>query len=163
MPSQFERHGKSDDWDSLGSRHDNLVRAINDDPLVKSLPGKKDPGKCKGNHGNPHVPVIQFRYDNPQDRERYQCRYVVKWDTKEKKLVPNWHCNHQIACDRCGKIFDFFLVNDNCPVYPGDPEQLADVYSKIEERNEFRRTSPIWNRKRPVITGPQGYRKKRDD
>jgi len=166
VPNQFERHAKSDDgWNEPGSRHDELLRAINDDPAAKPPPGKKDPARCKGNHGDSHEPVVQFRYGNtPQEcNGRYQCRYTVKWNLKEHKLVPGWNCNHQLACDKCGKIFSIILGRDRCPVYPGDTEQLADIERQIEERNELRRTSPTWNKRKPVITGPQGYRRKRDE
>jgi len=161
MPGQNGRHARSKwEWGTPGSRSDELRRAVADDPAGKA-PGRKDPARCKGNQGGPHVPVIALRHEAPGDELRSRCRWSPAWSREEKKCVAVWHCEHEERCVKCGLIFDRFAGRDRCPVYPGTGQQKAVAEQEAFEWNERRRTSRSWNRRKPVINGPQSYRRKR--
>jgi hypothetical protein len=162
MPGQFVRHARSRwEWGPPGSRSDDLRRAVDDDPAAKT-PGKKDPNRCKGNHGGPHIPVIALHHETPEDEFRSRCRWSPMWSRKDKGLVVGWHCEHEERCAKCGLIFERFVGRDRCPVFPGTGQQKAVAGQELFERAERRRTAPSRGRRKPVISGPQGYRRKRD-
>ena len=159
MPGQRGRHARSRwEWGTPGSRSDELRRAVDDDPAGKS-PGRKDPSRCKGNHGGPHVPVIALHHETPEDELRSRCRWSPVWSREEKTCVAGWHCEHENRCAKCGLILERFAGRDRCPVYPGADQQKAVAEREASEQNERRRM--MAPRRKPVINGPQGYRRKR--
>lgn len=164
MPGKFERHARSRwEWGTPGSRSGDLRRAVDDDPAGKPPPGRKDPSRCKGNHGGPHIPVIALHHETPEDEFRSRCRWIPVWSRKEKTCVAGWHCEHVERCVKCGLIIERFAGRDRCPVYPGTEEQKAVAEQEAFEWNERRRTASnrLSSVRKPVINGPQGYRRKR--
>jgi hypothetical protein len=164
MPQYQARHArlKKSEYEQPGSRHIGLLQAVNDDPdPAKKTPRKKDPATCKGNNWGPHTQVIALCHPSPQDQLKSKCRYIVVWNQDKKKLTDGWHCDHQLVCGTCGKVFKVVLTSADCPSYPGDEDQRADIIQQAEARNEELRTSPRWNKSQPVIDGPQGFRRQK--
>jgi hypothetical protein len=163
LPGHFERHSRSRwEWGAPGSRSAELRRAVDDDPAGKP-PGKKDPARCKGNRGGPHVPEIALHHETPEDEFRSRCRWGAMWDRETREQVIGWHCEHEERCAKCGLIFERRIADERCPAYPGAPAQRAVAEQRLFEWIERRRTSPAWARgRKPVISGPQGYRRRRD-
>jgi hypothetical protein len=163
MPGQFERHARSRwEWGTPGSRSDELRRAVDDDPAGKT-PGKKDPARCKGNCGGPHIPVIALHHETPEDELRSRCQWTSRWSQEEKTAVIVWHCEHEERCAKCGLIFERHAGRDRCPVYPGTDEQKAVAEQKAFAWAERLRMSQSRLRRKPVIKGPQGYRRRRGE
>jgi hypothetical protein len=85
------------------------------------------------------------------------------WSTETHGYVLGWACHHREVCSvpGCGKVFrePWELGDDECPAYPGTPEQRAVAEAQMAEYEDRRARLP-WRRK-PVITGPQGYRRGR--
>jgi hypothetical protein len=165
MPKRFERHArsKSGGWETSGSRSGETVRAVNDDPVRKSAPGRKDPGRCKGNRGGPHIPAIVLRDPVPDDEFEDRCRWSPVWSRDAGEDVAGWHCEHERKCVKCGLIFRSRIGCDDCPVYPGTPGQRAAAEQEAAAWNEGRRDREQTWRRKPVITGPQGFRRRRKD
>lgn len=160
MPDPFERHGrKRNEWDSRPSRSAARTAAatVPEREPAKKAPGKKDPDLCKATHWKrPHQPGLRLRSDG-QGR---QCGWDIHW-WKEK---ATWVCYHEEACSGCGKILRSRLPDEECPQFcPLTAGQQASIDSRIAARKEEaaqwlarRRRQP-----KPVISGPQGYRRKR--
>lgn len=160
MPAPFERHARNSwEWGTRPSKNSLTQQAVNDDPLKKS-PAKKDPDRCKSSESKLHTQVIRLYNESPQDEFKARCRWGSRWGGKSG-LVVAWHCEHELVCSSCGRVFNRFLGKDYCPQYPGTKEQRAVVEQQIFERNEYLRTASQWNRKKPAVTGKQGYRRKK--
>lgn len=68
-----------------------------------------------------------------------------------------WDCIHQEICTGCSRdLHKGEGLGLRCPDYPGSPEQKQEAIAKFLEQES--RSRRYW-RKRPVISGPQGYRK----
>lgn len=165
MPGRFERHARSSwEWSAPGSRKDDLARAVNDDPARKSAPGRKDPSRCKGNRGGPHIPEIALRNPAWEDEYRNRCQWRPFWSWKAGEAVVGWHCEHVRHCSKCGLIFDSRIGREACPAYPDKAEQYAAAEREASEWNEHRRIREAEDpRRNAVIKGRQGYRRKRKD
>jgi hypothetical protein len=163
VPDRLTRHAASRwEWGASPSRQELTRRAANDDPAAKS-PGKKDPAKCKGNGSGEHVPVLRLHHESPEDEFRARCRWRVVWRNGDG-LIPGWFCAHEVACEKCGKIFHAIPgFSETCPVYPGTPEQRVVIEQQIIERNEVNRLRNATTPRRPVITARQSYRKRSSD
>lgn len=159
MPKRLERHARSSwEWGTPGSRHDDLARAVQDDPAKKTPPGKKDPSLCKAAHWKgPHQPELRMlTFGWHRDRP---CEWAISWRSRNGE--PIWHCNHEEVCSGCGKVLRVGISDEECPdFHPITADEQAAIEAKQAE-NDARIASQPWRRHKPVITGPQGYRKKR--
>jgi hypothetical protein len=164
MPDPYDRHGRPGRWDyaeSQPSRGEQRKAAAQEHlhpeiiPEGKRPPGKKNPDLCKGRHWKgPHqgelVTVILVL-------RQKECGWRVRsWGDES----VYWFCHHQEHCRDCGKVLRISLYRDECPLYhditPSEQEVLdRELEAALERRAKWR------IRRRPVITGPQGYRKKR--
>lgn len=158
MPDPFERHSRaSSEWDARPPRSQQRAAAADDDPARSRVPGKKNPDLCKAAHWKePHRPVI--RLDRYADR---QCKWDIHWWKQEIA----WVCYHEEACAGCGKILRHRIPRDDCP----DRFPLPDAERDRLEAWIARRREEIaaWGSRgrrqpKPAITGPQGYRRRRD-
>lgn len=158
MPDPYERHSRSSwEWGSPGARSQERAAAAHDDPTRNRTPGKKDPGLCKGEHWKgPHrTEVLPRPYGRPTSRG---CGWRASYG---KDQAPWWSCYHREICIGCQK--DFGAVSpQRCPLFheitPADQKRIDVEVAAWEERRKTWR-SP----RKPVITGPQGYRKKKQD
>jgi hypothetical protein len=120
---------------------------------VKRPSSRKNPELCKGLHWQPHVPVITLR----MLRVKKGCGWsILPWNFAPD---PYWSCWHVLICEGCGKNFGRIPVAQ-CPSYhaitPGERELLDTIVS------DYQTWASRGKRKiRGIITGPQGYRKKR--
>lgn len=164
MPKRFERHARTSwEWGTPGSRSNELARAVKDDPAKKAAPGKKDPSLCKATHWKgPHQPglrLLTFGWRRP-----ITCQWDISWHSKNDE--PSWHCNHEEVCSGCGKVLRVGIKNEECPdFHPITTEERTAIEEK-EAQNKARIAVAVakhpgrW--RKPVITGPQGYRRNRD-
>lgn len=155
MPEPYDRHSRSRwEWGNPGARSQERAAAAQE-PSVKRPPGKKDPDLCKGQHWKgPHTPEIEV---NPSGwpMSRKECGWGVSWVWGECK--PVWYCRHVLICSGCGKDFGVCPLAQ-CPLHHEiTPEERAFLDEKIRESEE---RHSAWRRK-PIINGPQGYRKKK--
>ena len=165
MTRQPERHARNkSDWSSPPGRKALIEGAVADQDVtpVKTprAPAPKDTRRwCKGKPGREHTPVITQATTGWRPRE---CRWTVGWRRADDGWSGRvaWECIHQETCSACRKILRSVgnLRLDECPAYPGDPEQRAG--KELQARMESQRRA--WMPRRPAITGPQGYRRKRD-
>lgn len=151
MPQYMDRHAEtSDGYGSEPSRSQQRRLAAQDDPAKRPPPAKKDPDMCKAQHWKAgHTPVFQMR------RALYDCKWWVDWTAKVA-----WSCWHEEVCSGCGKILDPFIKGRRCPDYhditPAEAERMAREKEARAERIAQFQARRV---KRPVIKGPQGYRK----
>ncbi len=152
MPDQYDRHASSKwEWGGEPSRSQQRAAAASDDPA--RVPGRKDRwAKCKQNNGGPHEWGIAL---NPGWSSRQGCGWSTGY--RYGGWYPKWSCAHREECTHCGKVLHHFLAPELCPAYPGTEEAKAAVEKKIEAYAQ-RAARP-----RKVITGQQGYRKKKAD
>lgn len=104
------------------------------------------------------MPETAFRDPRPEDEFRARCRWGPLWSLEEQELTVAWYCEHERHCKYCGLVFTRRVSDEDCPAYPGTEEQRAVAGQQAFERNEARRAMP---RRKPVITGRQGYRKRK--
>ena len=163
MPDQHERHAKSKwEWGSPGARSQEVQAAAADDPEPpKRTPGRKDTRSwCRGKQGVEHVPELAWHPFLWKPGEP-DCRWRAAWSSRAGgEYVACWMCEHRETCARCGKVLRDRIPAAECPAYPGTPEDRAAAEEEalqIRERVAQRQT-----RWKPVITGPQGYRRKRE-
>jgi hypothetical protein len=83
------------------------------------------------------------------------------WDTETDAYQPEWMCLHQEECLKCGKVFRDSVPRDECPDREAGQSVYADAVREAAEVTEWHRQRP--RRSRPVISGPQGYRRRRED
>ena len=138
------------DWGRAPGRAAEVRAAAAEAP--KRAPGKKDTRRwCHGREGREHALVITFRglYGRV-------CEWQVRWVGDG----IGWHCEHEETCASCGKILraGYELARAECPAYPGAPEQRAEAEAELRRDREWRIQRAL--RRAPVITGPQGYRRR---
>lgn len=158
MPDQFERHAKTKwEWGTRGARKQQRQAAADDDPLKDKVPGKKDPSRCKANNGAPHVVTLvrDTRYRHPQSGDK-KCGWDVIWNNHRKDYEPGWFCSHEERCRCCGKRFRWSIPAEECPDYT--PVVPPAVYVEVAV---YKNRRARWRPRKPVPTGPQGYRRKR--
>lgn len=173
MPSPFERHSRPDEWSGQPSRSQLRRAAAEDDAgtngsidstgvVGKRAPGKKDKSLCKAAHWKgPHQPEIVLANETWEDQFRSCCRWGPIWSGEDHAAVVRWRCAHEVHCAGCGRIMEYRIPKEKCPTYPGTEEQRAVAQQQAFEWNEERRSSKWRPRRKPIITGPQGYRKKK--
>jgi hypothetical protein len=100
----------------------NQIRAGEDyDTITRSGPGRparqrKDTKHwCKGRYGRAHLPVVQW------------SNWASYWTARGRTchgatrlfgtFRTSWSCYHQIACQRCGKILNYSVPQEDCPVW----------------------------------------------
>ena len=167
MASKSERHARSKtdaDGGSLPSRSAERSAAVAEeerDP-ARRAPGRKDTrARCRGKPGAEHVPVLVLHGSWPGDRE---CRWRVTWSFTDRAARVMWGCSHREECRNCGKVLRTRpgIADAECPAYPGTREQRAEAEAALADAEERRRT---WEdrprRRKPPVTGPQGYRRRR--
>jgi hypothetical protein len=158
VSGRFERHARSrTDWDTQPSRSAERQAAAGEPE--RQAPGRKDRrAHCKENAGGPHVPAVVFMA--AVFRPDRGCEWMPSWSRKERGYDgAGWYCRHEEHCSRCGKVLRVTVTDNECPAYPGNPVQRADAEAdalRAQERQDAWR-----QRKRKIITGPQGYRRKR--
>lgn len=153
MPDPFERHGKSDSWGPQPSRSQLRRRAAVDE-AEKKAPGKKDPALCKAAHWKaPHGRELRLRrFGWPASRS---CGWGLPWVGDEAA----WLCGHEEFCPGCGKVLRNHVEPGECPAWhAATAEDLAAVESERARRDDLAAARAA---RKPVIDGPQGYRRKR--
>lgn len=155
MPRRFERHKRTSEWYAAPSRSTEVRQATGADPEpARKAPGRKDTRRwCRGKPGVGHAPVLVFR----PVLARLACAWRPDWPYEH----ACWECYHQEECGRCGKVLrtSWQLAAGECPAYPGDPAQRAAAEAECAEIRE--RVEASRQARRPVVTGPQGYRRRR--
>jgi hypothetical protein len=165
MPDPYERFGrpgKYDYDDSQPSRSAARDAAAQEHlqpeiiPEGKRPPGKKNPDLCKGQHWKgPHTPEAVVNVNGWHSKN--ECGWGVSWIWGN--CEPVWYCRHVLICSGCGKDLGKPSVEE-CPLYHEiTPEEQTLLDEKIRESEE--RHLAWQQRRKPVIQGPQGYRKKR--
>jgi hypothetical protein len=160
MPDPFERrsrpNGCCEDWYSQPSRSQLRSGAITADEgsRPKRAPGKKDPALCKAAHWKgPHVPGLIK--NEPLFRRESPCR----WDASWMADGPEWFCYHEERCTGCGRVLRSRINREECPEFhPITDDELAAVEAEIKRHEDIIAARAA---RRPVIDGPQGYRRKR--
>jgi hypothetical protein len=158
MPDPYERHGRASGWDVWGpnpSRHQQRAAAAADE-AAKRPPAKKDPDLCKAVHWKgPHQPELRIR--NFGWRRRMECHWGT---TYLDHGDPRWHCVHEEVCAGCGKVLRISIGKFECPYF----HEITDEETAAIQADYTRRAELLKNSRRavrPVINGPQGYRKKK--
>jgi hypothetical protein len=160
MPDQFERHGRGAGWDTWGptpgrSQQRAAAAADSTAPVPKKAPGKKDPDLCKAAHWKgPHAPELRVRQFTWKTG-------TCHWGTSYLDHgTPVWHCTHEEVCTGCGKVLRISVSRQECPDFHDiTPEKAGEVAADYERRRKLMEGTR--RRLRPVIDGPQGYRKKK--
>lgn len=161
MSARQGRHARGGDgWTAQPSRSAELAGAVEAETADPSrrAPGRKDRSRCKKSAGGPHVPVIV--------RDRYgvhgrECRWEPEWG-RGLDGGPLWLCLHHEECSNCGKVLRLRLGVAECPDWHEiTGAERAQVEAAIAAAAERRAK---WARRtgKPVIAGPQGYRRRRD-
>lgn len=154
MPDPYERHARTRDLSGAwgpnpGRRQARMAAAA--EPVVKRPPGKKDPDLCKALHWAPHKPVLRIREFSW--KKPLKCAWRNFWS----RDVPEWDCNHEEVCSGCGKVLRITVGAAGCPDFHEITETEQQALDTEIELWRVRRAA----RRRPVIDGPQGYRKKK--
>jgi hypothetical protein len=166
MPDPYERHARSGwEWGSSASRSQSRAAAAQEQLIPEIIregrrpPGKKDKDLCKAQHWKgPHTPGITITR-NPVTLKRNECCWaILGWRGKGE---PYWFCRHVLICSGCGKDFGGVPEAQQCPQWhPLTPQEREAL---DEERRRYDERLSRWKvRRKPLITGPQGYRRKRD-
>jgi hypothetical protein len=157
MPDPYERHGRNSwEWGPSPSRGQSRAAAADQELAgAKRSPAKKDPDLCKAAHWKGlHRPKLHVREYGW--RKKAQCKWTVRWG----RDVPVWHCVHEEVCTGCGKILRIGIPAEECPDFHPVTEAEQDALEAEIERWRERRAAR--RLQRPVIDGPQGYRKKKE-
>jgi hypothetical protein len=160
MPDPYERHARSPAvWGPLRSRSQQRAAAAAEQvlpevvPEGKRPPAKKDPSLCKAAHWKgPHQPKLRVR--EYSWRKTPRCRWGIFWRQPE----PSWDCSHEEVCAGCGKVLRTSIGKTECPDFHPITEEQRDALERELERWRQRGAA---RRRRPVIDGPQGYRKQK--
>jgi hypothetical protein len=150
------RHATSKDsawaWGSFPSRSQERAQAGAEPE--RNAPGKKDrQGHCKPLNG-PHDWIIT--------NSAWEVRRIKAcgWSLYYREARIWWQCRHQESCAGCGKIAHRHVEPSQCPDYHEITTGEQEALDAQIARREIERAS--WKRaRRPVITGRQGYRKKK--
>lgn len=162
MPGRFERHARAkyDGWGSLPSRSGEIRQAADAGPdPARHRPARKNTRDwCKGKAGVPHIPMVA---KSSSHGRQWGCGWRALWDTAAQEHAARWWCVHQEQCERCGKILvdQCRFPAERCPLRPGSAASRALAEARARWINERAATRPVLRRK--VITGPQGYRRRR--
>lgn len=165
MPQPHTRHARPSGWDSYESQpsRSSEVRAAiaEDDP--EPVRGKAIPwpsGKCKRNGGGAHSAVVQVRNDYFTARNGANCGWRLGWTYNRETGLRNiyYACWHETVCQLCGKILVHSMDKGSCPLAAEREDERERVAAEAAANRPPSRNN--W-RRRPVITGPQGYRRKR--
>jgi hypothetical protein len=163
-----ERHARSKDcYDAQPSRsaeRADAATAGEREPTTRA-PARKDTRSwCHGKPGNAHVPVLTSEAGTPQDPG---CRWSESFIWPGGTYGACWKCRHREECARCGKILRVRseLADAECPDYPGDPaeREAAEAAAAQRARSWSHLLSRYRQYRKPVITGPQGYRRRRKE
>jgi hypothetical protein len=161
MPDPYERHSRNSwEWGPVPARGQSRAAAADQDlGSVKRLPAKKDPSRCKAAHWKgPHQRELRVKeYGGWQRKGR--CAWVISW-TDPDKLT--WNCLHEAFCPGCGKVLATVIGFSDCP----DAHPVTGDDRAWFEKEHARRDALTARRKlrgRPVISGPQGYRKRKKE
>jgi len=133
------------------------VRAVAIAEPERKPPGRKDTRQwCKGREGREHRPEIVFA---PPPAFRPETARCCEWGTW-RAMDVRWSCHHQLQCTACGKILPGRLPAASCPDWPGSEEQKAEATARARESAQ---RVAAWRaqRRKPTVTGPQHYRRKR--
>lgn len=159
MPDPFERHsrpnGCCDDRVSQPSRSQMRRMATADDGEPRQAPARKDRVLCKATHWKrSHKPEIRAAKDG------FMARRDCRWGTSRADPdEPSWHCFHEEVCAGCGKVLRISVEPGECPdFHPITGAERAAVEADITRRRDLIAQQ---NARRPVISGPQGYRKRK--
>jgi len=171
MPSEHDRHSRPNGCcegiysQPSRSQQRGAVIAEQQHPEVvpqgKRPPGKKDPDLCKAAHWKgPHQPALRMKEYGW--RSKSACEWTIWW---RNPGVISWCCGHEEYCAGCGKILRTRIEDGECPGYhPITAAEVAAIEAKRTE-DEARLAAAAASRaphqRRPVIDGPQGYRRKR--
>lgn len=167
MSARLERHARGKGWwDQNPSRSAELGAAVAADPdPSRTAPAVKDTRRwCRGKPGRVHKPEIVRTHLGWQPAV---CKWAGRHDFRllrqgrdEDGTTVGWVCYHEERCSACGKVLrsSWELRRVECPVFPGSAEQKAEAEREAAEYPERWRSQ---RRPRRVITGPQGYRRKR--
>jgi hypothetical protein len=165
MPRRFERHKRGTQyWDAQPARSDEVRQAAAADPEpVKRPPGRKDTRTfCKGKRGVEHVLSLVLAHDYFTGGGKV-CEWSPGIFSSHDGTFPvKWACRHREICQRCGKVLreSWQLARDECPAYPGSEEQRAGAVAEAAAMNE--RYQAWSQRAKPVVTGRQSYRRRRE-
>ena len=162
MSGEHVRHARGkDDWGTQPGR--SAQRAAAAVEPEKRAPGKKDRDLCKAAHWKGlHQPELRMKsYGWPR---KGICLWAVSWRSKNGE--PVWHCGHEEYCSGCGKALRASIGDSECPgfreITDADLARIEAERAESEVRVAAARTRNRW-RPRPAITGPQGFRRKRED
>ena len=78
---------------------------------------------CKGKVGREHEPVIevdQKRFYNQRDKDKASCGWMTQygWGQVGRYVRGRWwNCRHHKVCSKCGKVLQYRLDLDDCPLY----------------------------------------------
>ena len=155
------RHSRSK-WEqgTPSARSQERAEAAKDDPAKAKTPARKNPDLCKAAHWKgPHAPELRLheqRYRLKSDRG--SCYW---WVDNWREGKSGWRCCHEVACSGCGKILRMQVSPRECPLYREiTEEETAGIRAEIEAWKI--RVASLRYRRKPPITGPQGYRKPRE-
>lgn len=128
--------------------------AVTVEEQAKRAPGRKDRKRyCKPNRGA-HTPVMV----KPSMFAGKQCGWRPDFQPRTGEWVPDWLCIHQEECSGCGRFF-CFVRGEDCPDFrPATPGERQELDAEIERRAQVRRE---YEARKPVVTGPQSYRRSR--
>ena len=159
MAKRFERHARAkSDWDSEPGRSAALAAVVtgqDPDPARRAPARKNTRDWCKGKTGVAHVPGLAEHVTGPRERP---CEWRSRWSGDGIE----WNCHHREPCSRCGKVLrePWQIPDEECPSYPGTPEQRAEAEADAVRAAEHRKAfGERWGRRKPAVTGPQGYRR----
>lgn len=165
MPRRFERHArsKSSDWGAPPARSAERSSAAAEPD--KRGPARKDTRSwCKGKPGREHVPQIVRVSSSFGQRS---CEWIPSYDWRAIRAGTDawalqWSCWHIESCASCGKILRDLgsIPVSECDSYPGAPGQRAAAERDAAGYLERWRAGTRRHR-RPPVTGPQGYRRRR--
>lgn len=164
--AQRVRHARSKwEWGSQPPRGE-LVAAEAAEQLAPSVVPLGPRGKsrkdtrhwCKGKAGTEHHVTLVRRQWRGKDQG---CGWVPACRTRGRDLV-SWSCCHSRVCTVCGKVLAYWLDETSCPDYPGTAAQKQAAETKaIWQRESYQKWLDRRKLRKPPITGPQGYRRKR--
>jgi hypothetical protein len=95
-----------------GEEYDTIARSGAGRPARQ----RKDTKRwCKGRYGREHRPVVQFSnwasYWIERGRTCHETSGASTW------MRESWRCFHEITCERCGKILNYSVPKEQCPLY----------------------------------------------
>lgn len=165
MPDPHARHSRNKwEWGPTPPRSQERQKAADTDPEPppKGRSSYKNTRKwCRGKAGVEHEEEIILGRDTY--RRKTECGWSPLWSVERQDYTVSWYCNHHVVCKNCSKVLDDKIFRTECPAYPGTTEQHASAQQKLTEmrarRAERIAKSSVY--RKPVITGPQHYRRPR--